>query len=537
MKPKLFLMTLSLSLIITAFSQGVVNNGGRIVVTDGSVVVIDGNFTNSGDGNVLNSGIMSVSGDWTNIATSGNLLQGTSGLVKFTGSTTQFINGTSKTWFNQILLEKDIILNYSISVSDELEFDGASLYLNHYNGYLYMEPDAIISGVDPTTSFVVTNYTGGALVREVGSIPVEFPVGTVGSYSPITMVNNGISDTYSVSVFSDVLVYGNGGGTIPEIDDCVNKTWLAYEENSGGSNLDIEVHWNSGDEGNSFSRSNSAIGYYSGGWIPDFANPALGTDPYTQSRTGITDPGSFAVGDYESYMAITAVINIETDIMVYLEGPFNGTDMDTHLNGNPALVEGLPLSQPYNTAPWNYNGTESVPSIPNPDIVDWVLVEFRDATDAANATDATTIQQQAAFLLSDGSVVDLDGNSNIQFTTTLSQQLYVVIRHRNHIDIISSNPLTDAGGLYSYNFTSAIDKVYGGALGYKDIASGVYGMAGGDSDASGSVGGTDKTLWTAESGKTGYLNEDQNMDGQVNNKDKNDVWISNNNIKSSQVPE
>jgi len=228
---------------------------------------------------------------------------------------------------------------------------------------------------------------------------------------------------------------------------------------------------------------------------------------------------------------------MEADLKVFLEGPFNGTDMNTNLTNNPELVEGLPLDQPYNIPPWNYEGTESVVSIPNPDIVDWILVEFRDAIDAANATETTIIDRQAAFLLQDGSVVQTDGISKLTFNHSIIQSLFAVIRHRNHIDIISSNPLTEIGGEYNFDFTTSIDQVYGGTAGYKSITSGVYGMAGGDFDANGTIGNADKILWEINGGEEGYLPEDINFDGQVNNPDKDDFWILNTDIISSQVPE
>ena len=140
----------------------------------------------------------------------------------------------------------------------------------------------------------------------------------------------------------------------------------------------------------------------------------------------------------------------------------------------------MPLSQPYNTAPWNYDGTESVVSIPNPDVVDWILVEFRDATDAASAIGASTIERQAAFLLRDGSVVGTDGVTHIQFKGAVTEQLFAVVLHRNHVGVMSANPLTVTEGVYTYDFTSSIDQVYGGGAGYKSIAPGIYGMAGGD---------------------------------------------------------
>ena len=48
--------------------------------------------------------------------------------------------------------------------------------------------------------------------------------------------------------------------------------------------------------------------------------------------------------------------SFQINLKVFLEGPFNVSDMNVDLN-NGGL---LPLSQPYNTSPWNYTGNESV---------------------------------------------------------------------------------------------------------------------------------------------------------------------------------
>ena len=58
----------------------------------------------------------------------------------------------------------------------------------------------------------------------------------------------------------------------------------------------------------------------------------------------------------------------QLDLKVFLEGPFYYVLMIPYLN----YAGYLPLTQPYNTAPWNYTGTESVATIPNYDIVDWI---------------------------------------------------------------------------------------------------------------------------------------------------------------------
>lgn len=43
----------------------------------------------------------------------------------------------------------------------------------------------------------------------------------------------------------------------------------------------------------------------------------------------------------------------------------------------------------------------------------------------------------------------------------------------------------------------------------------------------GTVDNLDKTVWTGSGGTTGYLPADNNMDTQVDNKDKNDIWLPN----------
>jgi uncharacterized delta-60 repeat protein len=223
---------------------------------------------------------------------------------------------------------------------------------------------------------------------------------------------------------------------------------------------------------------------------------------------------------------------LSADLKVFLDGPFNGTQMNTNLN--PAHI---PLSQPYNTAPWNYNGTESVASIPNADIVDWVLVEFRDATDASLATGSTMVSRQAAFLLKDGTVVSPDGSANISLSiSTIQYSLFAVVWHRNHIGIMSAFPLINSGGIYTYDFTTGAGQVYGGSNGHKELAPGIWGMIGADGNADGQINNSDKLdIWTPQAGWSGYFSGDFNMDVQVNNLDKIDVWIPNSG-SGGQVP-
>jgi hypothetical protein len=220
------------------------------------------------------------------------------------------------------------------------------------------------------------------------------------------------------------------------------------------------------------------------------------------------------------------------NLKIYLEGAFNGTDMDTYLTD----LTLLPSNQPYNTEPWNYEGTETLPGPPNTNVAEWVLVELRDASDAASATTETQVARQAALLLNNGMVVGVDGISTIQINTPILQQAYVVIWHRNHLGIMSANSLTiDPGSLSTYDFTTAVSQAYGD--GQNHLGNQFYGMTAGDANADGIINLSDVVqTWIPQAGSAGYLNGDTDLDGQVNNPDKNDWWLKNLN-NESQVPE
>ena len=257
------------------------------------------------------------------------------------------------------------------------------------------------------------------------------------------------------------------------------------------------------------------------------------------------EAGSYTVGTYQANIKITSNDPDEAQIMIpctmiissglnvsvkaVLEGPFNVSAMGTGINAI------LPLSQPYNAAPWNYTGTESVAAMPAT-VVDWVLVELRDATSAANATLATRIARKAGLLLTNGNIVATDGASPLFFTNSLSNGLFLVIYHRNHLAILSSNALTQSGGVYTYDYTTSSGQAYG-ASSQKQLATGIWGMISGDVNANGSIGNEDITPpWKSNAGKTGYYPTDLNFDRHVNNRDKDSYWYPNNG-KGTNVPQ
>jgi hypothetical protein len=207
--------------------------------------------------------------------------------------------------------------------------------------------------------------------------------------------------------------------------------------------------------------------------------------------------------------------------------------MDAALNTNNLIS----LAQPYNTPPWNYAGTESVAAIPT-GVVDWVLVELRDATLPANATPSTTLSgwPKAMFLKQDGSIVNTNGSQPSVGLPVISNNLYVVIRHRNHIAVMSATGMVLATNTYSFDFSTSVSQAFGAGAGYKEIETGVFGMVSGDADGDGDIGLNDYTSWAVDVGLADYLSSDIDMNVDVGLNDYT-IWAINvglNNPISSQ---
>jgi|GEM_PF-361000 len=264
---------------------------------------------------------------------------------------------------------------------------------------------------------------------------------------------------------------------------------------------------------------------------PDILSP-VASPPYTTTYILVVTDSYGCVDSDEVTVFVNTIPGITLDIKVYLEGPFNGTDMDT------GLQPFVPLSQPYNASPWNYPGAESVLALPNTDIVDWLLVELREtAGGASTATPDKMIARQAAFLLRNGKIVSTDGSSMLDFSLVVINNLYAVLWHRNHLGVMSATPLTNVDAPFTYDFSTAAGKAYGGMNGHKEIAPGIWGMIGGDGNASGNIENLDKNdIWKPQSGTQGYKQGDYDLNSNVNNADKVDVWTPNSG-KGCQVPD
>jgi hypothetical protein len=87
--------------------------------------------------------------------------------------------------------------------------------------------------------------------------------------------------------------------------------------------------------------------------------------------------------------------------------------------------------------------------------VDWVVVELRDALGSG-----TVLASRSALLQRDGDVVALDGTSALSFTLP-SGPYHIAIRHRNHLGVMTAEPIALSATAATIDFTSASTPTWG----------------------------------------------------------------------------
>ena len=128
---------------------------------------------------------------------------------------------------------------------------------------------------------------------------------------------------------------------------------------------------------------------------------------------------------------------------IYLQGPFNaGTGQMT--GGLTSGVVQLPVGEPYSNLGYNFvkGGGESTTNAilaktGSTAIEDWVIVEIRHPNTPENV-----LESRAALLRVDGKIVSAaDGTSAVEFTVPIGQSYHVAIRHRNHLNVMTAEPV------------------------------------------------------------------------------------------------
>lgn len=286
-KEKLFLLPF-LFIMLPGILKAQVHNSVHMHIEQGCYLVIDGMLKNM-SGDILNSGTIILSGDYTN---NGTFSSGNNSNFKMDGAV-QDLNGSNSTTFNNLVIDGsgDKQLSVDARVAGTLDFVNNNIALGNNN--LVLTPTAQILNAS-NTKFVITNGSG-SLVKNLMPVSTNFlfPVGSAANnYKPVQLNNSGQADTFSVRVTP---------GLIPPTssnNSCVQYTWFITETNAGGSNANLKVGWNTVDEGSLFNRVQGMFWHNIGGvWIVAPGTPgAISNLPLTDWRqqTTITDFSSNA---------------------------------------------------------------------------------------------------------------------------------------------------------------------------------------------------------------------------------------------------
>ncbi|MDA7501939.1 hypothetical protein N8482_01560, partial [Chitinophagales bacterium] len=265
---------------------------------------------------------------------------------------------------------------------------------------------------------------------------------------------------------------------------------------------------------------------------PDFCDACPNSATGDSDGDGVCDdldicPGEDDNDDADSDGIPDACDPINVNLIVLLEGPLDASSgtMSTAL----ASANLLPTSSPYSESPWNLPAftTSSLPST----AVDWILVEARTGIPVSNGGAGTSvIETRVGFLLSDGNIVSDNGEQLEFLNLSFQENYYFVVRHRNHLDVMTSNRLSVSNGMINYNFSSGMSQSFGSEQ-LKEITlnSGatVFVLYGGEFTKDGVVQTTDYDLWREDpSILNTYQLTDGNLDGTVQTTDF-DLWERN----------
>lgn len=206
-----------------------------------------------------------------------------------------------------------------------------------------------------------------------------------------------------------------------------------------------------------------------------------------------------------THVAVDQTVTIDRsdmmiELLVFLEGPYvaSGDSMSTALQSNGYL----PTASPYSEDP------RSIDSIPA-GTVDWILVELRETPSGS------AIASKSALLRKDGRIVGDDGTTEYITMDVAAGSYYVVMKHRNHITVMSASTVTlSSTSSTLYDFSTAASQNYGSSV--KEVETGIYGLYAGNAEA------TDQDIFAGDlaiirvnflAGAYGYNIADTNMDG------------------------
>ena len=208
----------------------------------------------------------------------------------------------------------------------------------------------------------------------------------------------------------------------------------------------------------------SPTGSYTYTPAPGFVGPVSFTYSVCNSA------GKCAVATVSLVVQQSPVQLVSVPVRVFLQGALTNRtgSVSAPLMRDDLRRKGLiPVTEPYTSLSYVHVGGGSGMTIANPSavfsvtganaIIDWVMVELRSTT-SPYAVLVTT----PGLVQADGDVVQTDGVSTVAFNqSALGGTAYQVsVHHRNHLSVMTANPISLTGTVAVVDFTSASTPIY-----------------------------------------------------------------------------
>jgi hypothetical protein len=491
------------------------NNGATITIQNNAYVTVMGEFKNN-TGTVTNDGKIEVQGNFINTGTYNSTGAEDSLLLTGSGPDTITLGSAS---INYLTIAKS-------TATDIIRLGGDAIIskkLDYTSGILTTDPilNPSFKLISPTTA--VYNFAAGAEI--IGSVKrTGWANGATNVFNQPNMQVSTAAGT-SPTDLTVTMIPQNFGGDPTQNEREVKRSYKFSQNGGTAFTADIRYPFLT-------SELNTNVEANLVPW-------KLVAAEWNGLTTGATRD---VLNHYVSYNAIPAADLLQEwkladprytfNVTANLAGAWNGVDMNTTLNSTSTI----PLAQPFNTL-YGYAGSESVGSIPNSNIVDWVLIEHRKPITgvASDALSSTRTGRKAGFLLKSGIVVDLDGVTPIFFDITKQGTAFITLRHRNHLGVLSNALSASTAGVFAndYSLLANSYKAVGTPSNPVQLLSGgvKYGLWAGDANNNGTVNATDITIVKSAiaSLANGYLLTDINLSKTVN---ATDVTVTKSTISS-----
>jgi len=337
---------------------------------------------------------------------------------------------------SNILSHQNVSGIYLLQVSNDFVIEN-----NYISGDLTGIVIRECNGTNSMPGIVKNNFVQGY----IAGIELENSIYTNIYHNSINLVGSNISTSHAIIIFGSTsdkisiinnIIYNSAGGYAIEwregvLTECnfnnlktTGTVLVRRGSPQGGTDYATLTNWQAAPEGFDADSYNEDVTFVSS------TDLHIVSTPVPLNGTTLASVSEDIDGETRGtppFIGADEPLGIDVSIKVYLEGPYNGTNNNMNVN----LI--LPLISPYSADP---ETVTSIPFISGNEVVDWVLVELRDKNNSS-----TVLESQSAFILQDGTIVDLDGTNPVHFTLS-TDNYFISIKHRNHLSVMSATAVS-----------------------------------------------------------------------------------------------